>query len=112
LRINPSIIDRKQERSRGLVVESEAHQRQGQDDFDAMLQAPAKQLAIARWQEKTGNDGELGRSPDERLQVAIASCDRVAREADHGCISTDPISRSTTVAIPCSIASSSTAPRS
>jgi hypothetical protein len=73
-----------------LVVEPQAHQRQGLDHPEAVCQAPAEQLPVARRQQQPWPD-EHGGGPEQRLEIRIALAHGMAEEPDHGGIAGETV---------------------
>src|SRR5712691_6010872 len=69
----------------GFVVEADGHQGHLMREAQAVLQTPAKQLAIARRQQKTSAvEGRCG--ADQRLEALVGLGDRVPEKCNIGSI--------------------------
>src|SRR5687767_12267087 len=78
-----SVNNRGQEDPPRLVVEPQAHERQGLDHAEAVRQTPAEQLPIPRRQQKAWSHERRG-GPDQGLEIGVTLAHGMAREPDHG----------------------------
>ena len=83
-----SIENRRHICSGGLVVEAHSHQRHLEDELQLGLQAPFKDLVVARWQHEAG-PAKFGRSADQSHQIVIGFRDAVAEKGNPGRVASD-----------------------